>query len=328
MSINKLNRGNSTPRITGRYCAGASALIVPGGVIISPAPDEQTDYRFNGSAPVIFSFNPTGPTGSDVGKGYIPTHESKVIGEFTRSKVDIIVVGGGGGTIPHPGASPPGYSGGGGAGGVVYFQDGYILTEGTDVYEYTVTIGGGGPVAPYPQPVGYTGINGQSSSFVGPGYNLVSRGGGGGARFGNPGGSGGGASYPPSTPVGEGTQPAQSQTYISGTITQYGNPGGPSFPFTGFPGGYHSSSGGGGAGGSSSYPGSPLAAGTPGGPGVTLLGVTVGGGGGGAGSPDGSGGPGGGGNGNGSTNTGGGGAGRGYSGGSGLVIVRVGGVPL
>jgi hypothetical protein len=312
MSISRINRGNSIQRITG------DASGVPN--VITPRPatnlgNNLYEYVFPGTNSITFS-NQVDPNTIQYSPNsrYIRTAQS-------GSEVAILVVGGGGGTLAPSTANPPGYGGGGGSGGVSYLSSGTIPAGESKIY--AITIGGGGPGSPSTDVANLPGRLGTNSSFVGEGFNIIARGGGGGGTTGGPGGSGGGASWPNSTPVGQGTQPSQSQTAPS-PVTNYGNPGGPSFPYTNFPSGTHNSSGGGGAGGPGPF--TFGGGGGPGGPGVTLLGRTIGGGGGGRGPSNGSGGPGGGGtagSSGGTANTGGGGGGGNRAGGSGIIVVRV-----
>jgi hypothetical protein len=316
MSINYFGRGNSISRITGQV-KGSSAVAAPPSVPVTPRPGNAIDYTFPGTNTITF----TGEISPLAEKRYIPSYESKYIGNTRENQVSILVVGGGGGTLAPISASPPGYGGGGGSGGVAYLVNGKInLGRNENPNKaYVATVGGGGPGSPSTDVANLPARLGANSSFVGDSFNVIGRGGGGGSIAGGPGGSGGGASWPDSTPVGQGTQPQQTQI-APVPVTNYGNPGGPTFPFTSFPSSYHNSSGGGGAGTPGLFPGGG------GGNGVTLLDRSVGGGGGGRGSPNGSGGPGGGGtagSSGGSTNTGGGGGGGNYAGGSGTIVVRV-----
>ena len=318
MSIRRINRGNSLQRITGE-ATGKSIIVTP-----SPATllgNNLYEYVFSSTNSITFS-NQVNPF---FNIQYTPNQQSRYIRTTTSSSnVSILVVGGGGGTLAPVSASPSGYGGGGGAGGVAYLTSGTIQPPQFNDQVYTVTVGGGGPGNPSTDSATYLPTTkGTNSSFVGNNFNIQSGGGGGGSTAGAPGGSGGGASYPEATPVGQGTQPLQSQI-APDSVTNYGNPGGPTFPFTSFPSGCHDSSGGGGAGTPGLFPGS-CGAGGNGGNGVTLFGRTVGGGGGGRGTTNGSGGPGGGGNCfvNGTANTGGGGGGGNAAGGSGLIVVRI-----
>lgn len=333
MSINRPARPNRIPVITGNLSV-SNSVQTPGGT--KTTNPDSIIYSFNGSGQLI--------VGSPVNTY---NNNSKVIKTVVSPGVNaqILVVGGGGGTQENVSAAPKGYGGGGGAGGVAYMSSAGPISEGT----YTVTIGAGGNSSPKPSPNPYPrpGIDGNNSSFVGSTptpYNIVALAGGGGSQGGgNPGGSGGGASYT-GNPVGEGTQPAQSQT-APNPVTNYGNHGGPSFPYgmgppapTTWPASHHSSSGGGGAGGNSSYS-KEQPQGSPGGVGILIPWATsygesghFGGGGGGCGNSPGNGGTGGGGNArqnpgtydgeDGTANTGGGAGGGLHLGGSGVVIIR------
>jgi hypothetical protein len=327
MSINRPARPNRIPVITGNLRV-ANSVQTPGGT--KTTNPDSIIYSFNGSGELIVG-------------GLVNTYNnnSKVIKTSVSSGVNaqILVVGGGGGTQENISAAPKGYGGGGGAGGVAYMSSASPISTGT----YTVTIGAGGNSSPRPSPNPYPrpGIDGNNSSFVGSTstpYNIVARAGGGGAQGGgNPGGSGGGASYT-GNPVGEGTQPAQSQTAPS-PVTNYGNHGGPSFPYgPPWPASSHASSGGGGAGANGTFI-PENNSGHPGGVGILIPWATsygesghFGGGGGGCGNSPGNGGNGGGGNArqnpgsyageDGDANTGGGAGGGLHLGGSGVVIIR------
>ena len=315
---------------------------------------------------------PTGPfsaTGGNVdalapGNGY-KYHTFTSPGTFTVSNpgsVEILLVGAGG-----PGGSSGG--GGGGGGGVVH-----VTNMSVSAGSYPVSIGPGyggynrstslwdrtnSPPysSPTQQPTGGPttfGIN-PSSTY------LVANGGGGGTPMDGsqrPGGSGGGGSRN-NVAGGAATQPTANPGFSNGTITQYGNAGGPSSAGF-FPGGGAGGGGGGGAGGAgtgSSGPGNGSDAGIGvqfpqftgpliGVPSLApLSGYFGGGGGGGNDGKDVSGGLGGGGNGgrgapnfgpnnpggNGVNNSGGGGGGAGSGpgdsgssggGGSGIIIIR------
>ncbi len=141
--------------------------------------------------------------------------------------VDILVVAGGGGG--------GGYYGAGGGGGGVAQAINYPLTSGT----YPIIVGGGGAGrGPNAQ-----GDNGSDSNFnnpVSPPLTITSKGGGGGGGSyfgtvgqGKSGGSGGGSGGDdPSPASGQATQPAQNPG--NPFVTNYGYPGGWSFPSGGY----------------------------------------------------------------------------------------------
>ena len=162
-------------------------------------------------------------------------------GTFTvtgSDSIDILVVGGGGqGGMPNASSN---YGGGGGAGGLVWYT-GFNVAEG----EYSIVVGDGGPTNTSGSG-GRRGNDGSDSTAFG----LTAKGGGGGGgQGGTPpgrsGGSGGGGGFQVGGAAGgAATQPSQSNSLASGTLTlNLGNAGGQgnSSP--------NGSGGGGGAGG-------------------------------------------------------------------------------
>lgn len=317
-----------------RYSAIVPASVTGGTVVTSPT---HTYHVFSSSGELTW----TGPNSAG-------------------AYIDILMVAGGGGAGAPLGA-------GGGGGGVVNYTDFLI---GSPV---TITVGGGGAAAsPTGTPAtGSPGRRGGNTIFNGAGVLITAIGGGGGARYDatipadtdqTPGGSGGGR--PSSVPdggasLGIGTQTTNNSLYISiPGFSQYGNPGGQSFPGDpyGNGGGGSGAAGVGGPGGTPSnggagqafpsFPGPIFSPAIPA-PSITEIGPQgyfAGGGGGGGRSSSGTGGVGGGGNGggkpgapplagtgeNGFTNTGGGAGGGQYTsaepflatGGSGVCIIR------
>ena len=124
----------------------------------------------------------------------------------------LVVAGGGGGVLG---------SAGGGGGGVSYSTSTLVSTS----TPYVVTVGAGGAGTPY---LGSgNALNGENSSIVGDGLNVIALGGGGGGSIntnGNSGGSGGGGGY--RFGAGDGLVGGSSTQTSGATYTGYGYPGG------------------------------------------------------------------------------------------------------
>ena len=173
-------------------------------------------------------------------------------GTFTvtgSDSIDILVVGGGGqGGMPNASSN---YGGGGGAGGLVWYT-GFNVAEG----EYSVIVGAGGPTNTSGSG-SRRGLDGSDSTAFG----LTAKGGGGGGgQGGTPpgrsGGSGGGGGFQVGGAAGgAATQPSQSNSLASGTLTlNLGNAGGA---------GNSSPNGGGGGGGAGGAGDSGTGSGNP-----------------------------------------------------------------
>ena len=180
-------------------------------------------YGSSGSSPLPFIA--TGGSTSTVGSKTVhtfsfPNSENFVVAQGEK-EVEVLVIGGGGGGGGTGYASW--YGGGGGAAGYVY-ATGVEMVPGT----YPVTVGDKGIAQSTSN-----GGDGGDSVFAGSvaGFELTSKGGGGGGigdypgthpdAAGRSGGSGGGSGShyaPPTTPGGPATQPAQNSGFTAGTL--------------------------------------------------------------------------------------------------------------
>lgn len=224
--------------------------------------------------------------GIEPGNGYkyhTFTNSGSITFSGAAGNVQVLVVAGGGGGGANNGGGTDG-GGGGGGGGVALTNGATIpITPGT----YNITVGGGGAGGNAPgnennNPTcrsknapfgGNSGQNGGNSVFGASSPNAIKitaiggGGGGSGPNAGNQdcGGSGGaaGSGGSPFSPGANGTQPSANGSFNSGSLSQYGNPGGDSPATPEYRGAGGGGAGGGGSNGSSSGPGQ-------GGPGIQL----------------------------------------------------------